>query len=231
MGKAKILIVDDEESMRKLIKKSLLYENYIVQEAACAETALKLLKNKAFDLIILDVMLGDLDGFEVIKKIKALGIKTPIILVSGRNEDYDKILGLGLGANNYITKPFNPALLCAHVKAQLRSYQEFSIACPQSSDFIIQGPFKFNLKTYRLYKNENLIDLSYKENLLIHFFLQHPRQVFTKQQIYESIWSETFIDDNAIMVYIHNLRKKLEDNPKSPKYIVTVWGIGYQFVP
>lgn len=226
-----ILIVDDEEYIRKLIKKSLVHENYSIMEADSGQTALEILKAEVFDLIILDVMLGDRDGFELIKEIKAMGIATPILLVSGRGEDYDKILGLGLGAVNYITKPFSPAILCAHVKAQLRSYREYAKSRASTSNFIIQGPFKFDLKAYRLYKDENFIDLSYKENLLMKFFMENPQQVFTKQQIYENVWSEIIIDDNAIMVYMHNLRKKIEDNHKTPKHIITVWGIGYKFVP
>lgn len=231
MAGERILIVDDEESVRKLIKKSLIHENYSIVEASSGQLALTILNDAVFDLIVLDVMLGDQDGFELVKEIKNLGIKTPIILVTGRCEDYDKILGLGLGANNYITKPFSPAILCAHVKAQIRSYKEFNKPQPNSSNFIIEGPFKFDLKTYRFYKNESLIDLSYKENQLMKFFIENPQQVFTKQQIYENMWSETIIDDNAIMVYMHNLRKKIEDCPKSPKHIITVWGIGYKFVP
>ncbi len=230
MANEKVLIVDDEEYIRKLIRKSLLLENYLIEEASCAEEALIHLKNNVFDLIILDVMLGDQDGFELIGKIKSLGVKTPIIFVSGRSEDYDKILGLGLGAVNYITKPFSPAILCAHVKAQIRSYQQYIEDKRISSSFIIEGPFKFDLKTYKFYKDEKLIDLSYKENLLIKFFMESPQQVFTKEQLYENIWSDTIIDDNAIMVYIHQLRRKIEDDPKYPKHIITVWGIGYKFV-
>lgn len=230
MAKQRILIVDDEDYMRKLIKKSLANENYLIEEASNGLEALTLLKNNIFDLVILDVMLNDEDGFELIKEIKGMGFRAPIIFVSGRGEEYDKILGLGLGANNYITKPFSPAILCAHVKAQLRSYREYSIEKATIPNFIINGPFKFDLKTYRLYKDERLIDLSYKENLLMKFFMENPEQVFTKEQLYENIWSDTIIDDNSIMVYIHQLRKKIENDPKSPKHIITVWGIGYKFI-
>jgi DNA-binding response OmpR family regulator len=231
MAKEKILIVDDEEYIRKAIKKSLVHEAYVFEEADSGETALAILRGGIFDLIILDVMLGDHDGFEMIRKIKMLGIRTPIIVVSGRSEDYDKILGLGLGADNYITKPFTPAILCAHVKALLRSYKEYNKTAANSFNFICTGPFKFDLNAYKLYKNDNFIDLSFKENLLMKFFMENPQQVFTKQQIYENLWSDTIIDDNAIMVYMHNLRKKVEDNPKSPKHILTVWGLGYKFIP
>lgn len=229
MAHEKILIIDDEEAVRRLIKRSLMQENYSFQEAGSGQEALEILHSEGFDLIILDVMLGDQDGFELIKEIKAMGITSPILFVSGRGEDYDQILGLGLGAANYITKPFSPAVLCAHVKAQFRTSKE--LLKSQGNLHILQGAFKFDLKAYKLYKNESFIDLSYKENLLMKFFMEHPQQVFTKQQLYENIWSETIIDDNAIMVYIHNLRKKIEDDPKAPKHIATVWGIGYKFVP
>ncbi len=227
----KILIIDDEEYIRKLVKKSLQYENYLIKEAACGESAIEVLKAETFDLIILDVMLGDIDGFELIKEIKRMGVATPVLFLSGRKEEYDKILGLGLGAVNYITKPFSPAVLCAYVKAQIRGFKEYSKADTNLPYLIIEGPFRFDLKTYKLYKNEVLIDLSYKETQLIKFFLENPHQIFTKQQIYENIWSETIIDDNAVMVYIHNLRKKIENNPKSPVHLETAWGIGYKFTP
>jgi DNA-binding response OmpR family regulator len=225
----KILIIDDEAAIRRLIKKSLMQENYCFQEAGSGQAALEILQSQVFDLIILDVMLGDQDGFELIKEIKARGSIAPILFVSGRTEDYDQILGLGLGAVNYITKPFSPAVLCAHVKAQLRACKEL-LKC-QGNLHILQGTFKFDLKAYKLYKNESFIDLSYKENMLMKFFMEHPQQVFTKQQLYENVWSDTIIDDNAIMVYIHNLRKKIEEDRKAPKHIATVWGIGYKFVP
>lgn len=231
MAKQRILIVDDEDYMRKLIKKSLINERYSIEEASNGIEALDLLGTKTFDLIVLDVMLKDDDGFELIKEIKGMGIKSPIIFVSGRSEDYDKILGLGLGASNYITKPFSPAILCAHVKAQLRSYKEHSGDKITLPNFMLNGPFKFDLRTYKLYKNDNPIDLSFKENLLMKFFMENPEQVFTKEQLYENIWNDTFIDDNSIMVFIHQLRKKIEENPKSPKHIITVWGIGYKFIP
>jgi DNA-binding response OmpR family regulator len=231
MAKEKILIIDDEDYIRKLIRKSLIHENYQLEEASSGQSALEILKSNTFDMIILDVMLEDYDGFELIKEIKKLGIKSSIFFVSGRCEDYDKILGLGLGADNYITKPFSPAVLCAHVKAQLRIHRDYVKISAVPSNLIIRNIFKFDLKTYKFYKEENLIDLSYKENLLMKLFMENPQQVFTKEQIYENVWHDTIIDDNAIMVYISNLRKKIENKPKSPKHIVTVWGIGYKFVP
>lgn len=232
MAKEKILIVDDEEYIRKLIKKSLINENYLIEEASSGNELLNKIKTNNFDLIILDIMLEDKDGFELIKEIKNLGINIPILLVSGRNEDYDKILGLGVGADDYITKPFNPAVLCARIKAHIRRYKELiKLQKNNSSNLIIHGPFKLDLKTYKFFKNDQEIDFSFKENMLIKFFMENPNQVFTKKQLYENVWNDTIIDNNSIMVYIRHLRKKIEDNSNKPKYIVTVWGIGYKFVP
>lgn len=231
MAKEKILIVDDEEYIRKIVKKSLLSENFLIEEASSGETMLKKIEDCSFDLIILDIMLEDQDGFELIKVVRSLGIQIPILLLSGRNEDYDKILGLGIGADDYITKPFNPAVLSARVKAHIRRYKELVKLQSNSSNLLKQGDFIFDLKTLKFYKNDKEIDLSYKENMLIKFFMENPRQVFTKQQLYENVWSDTIIDDNCIMVYIHHLRKKIEVKPDKPKHLQTIWGIGYKFVP
>lgn len=227
MSKEKILIVDDEASIRKLIKKSLSRENMTIYESENGEQTLELVKKISFDLIILDVMMEDIDGLEVLKKIRSNGINIPILIVSGRNEDYDEILGFGIGADDYITKPFSPAVLCARVKAHLRRKNEL-VDKPKTTIDI--GNLSFNLNTLKLYKNGTEIPLSSKETMLMKFFMENPNQVFSKEQLYRNIWGDTIIDDNSIMVYIRHLRIKIEDNPKQPSYIQTVWGIGYKFV-
>lgn len=227
MSKEKILIVDDEASVRRLIKKSLSRENMTIYESENGEQTLDLVKKISFDLIILDVMMEDIDGLEVLKKIRSNGINIPILIVSGRNEDYDEILGFGIGADDYITKPFSPAVLCARVKAHLRRKNEL-VDKPKTTIDI--GNLSFNLNTLKLYKNDTEIPLSSKETMLMKFFMENPNQVFSKEQLYRNIWGDTIIDDNSIMVYIRHLRIKIEDNPKQPSYIQTVWGIGYKFV-
>lgn len=209
MNNDKILIVDDEASIRRLIRRSLANENYNIIEADSGKLALDILENEIFGLIILDVNLGDYDGFELIKDIKYRGITTPIIFVSGRNEDYDKILGLGLGANNYITKPFSPAILCAHVKSQLRIIKEFSKVHTNTSNHINQGQFKFDLNSYKFYKNQQFIDLSYKENAIIRFFMENPNRVFTKEQIYENIWCDAIVASHFFCKKLHGKLQKL----------------------
>ncbi len=230
MANERIFIVDDEAYIRRMIKKSLINENYIIEEASSGNEVINKIISSSFDLIILDVMLQDTSGFELIREIKDLKIDVPILFVTGRKEDHDKILGLGLGADDYITKPFSPAVLCARVKAHIRRYKEFNKVKKSNLHLIVGGPFKFDLKTYKLYKDSREIDLSFKETMLIKFFMENPNQVFSKQQLYENVWNDTIIDDNSIMVYIRHLRKKIEDIPEKPKYIETVWGIGYKFV-
>lgn len=230
MSKEKILIADDEEYIRKIIKKTLSREDMLISEANCGKKVLNIITQKPFDLIILDIMIGDIDGLDIIKKIRTDDIHIPIILITGKKiKDYDKILGLGIGADDYITKPFNPAVLCAHVKAHLRRNKKINSLKQQTKEIIIE-PFRLKLNTYKLYKNDKEIPLSAKELMMIKFFMENPNQVFSKEQLYQNIWGDSIINDNSIMVYINHLRHKIESNPKKPKFIQTVWGIGYKFV-
>lgn len=228
MTKSKILVADDEEYVRKLVSAALESENMLVFHAKNGREALEMVQDQAFDLIILDILMGDINGYDVIAKMRALGIGTPVFLLSGKNEDHDKIIGFGIGADSYITKPFSPAVLCAQVRTHIRRYHELLEAKEKTSKIVL-GPFVFNLKTYTCLKNGTEMLLSSKEALLMKFFMEHPNQVFTKEQLYQNIWNETIIDDNTIMVYIRHLRLKIEDNPDKPKFIQTVWGLGYRF--
>ena len=169
-----------------------------------------------------------MEGFDIIKQIRARGNTTPVIIISGRSEDYDALYGLSVGADDYITKPFRPVVLGAKVMALLR---RAGSASAESSSSIIRKIFRYDTSTLRFYKNEQEIELSSKENSLILLFMQNPNQVFTKEMIYEHVWGNTIIvDDNSIMVYISRLRNKIEENPQNPRYIQTVRGLGYRFV-
>ena len=168
-----------------------------------------------------------IDGFQVIQAIRNQGLKIPIIIISGRKEDYDTLYGLDIGADDYITKPFNPIILGAKVKALIRRSQN---GLPGSSDLIIAGPFQYNTSTLRFYKNGIEIPLSSKENAMMKLFIDNVNRIFSKDMLYELIWGETIIDENSIMVYINRLRQKIEENPGSPQYIQTVRGLGYRFV-
>lgn len=225
----KVLIVDDDPSICKLLEKVMHSNDLETTVADSGQAALHLLKNHAYDMILMDVMLGDMEGFEVIRALRSQGIKTPVMIVSGRNEDYDSLYGLSIGADDYITKPFRPLVLGAKVKALIRRSRNLSSDSPEQLEC---GPFSYNTSTMRFYKDGGEIFLSSKESSLMLLFMKHPGQVFTKEMIYEHVWGNTIaVDDNAIMVYINRLRSKIEEDRQKPAHIMTVRGLGYRFVP
>ncbi|WP_017416980.1 response regulator transcription factor [Clostridium tunisiense] len=228
MGKAKILIVEDEEAIRKLIYRTLTLEGMLVYQAESGEEGLEMVANTDFDLIILDILMDGISGYEVAQTIRNSNLQLPIIFLSGKREDEDIIRGLNIGADSYITKPFSPSVLGAQVKSQLKRREEI-LNKNTFAMSLVHGPFRFDLNGYKFYKNDLEIKLSSKEIKLIKFFMENPNQVFTKEELYENIWNNNDVDYNSIMVYMKYLRNKIEDNPSKPKYIKTIWGIGYQF--
>ncbi len=225
----KVLIVDDDPAVLKLLEKVMHSNDLETTVADSGLAALNFIKNHTYDMILMDVMLGDMEGFEVIKKLRGQGIQTPVMIVSGRNEDYDSLYGLSLGADDYITKPFRPLVLGAKVKALIRRYKNQVL---DSSDILECGPFSYNTSTMRFYNKGEEIVLSSKESSLMLLFLKHPGQVYTKEMIYEHVWGNSVaVDDNAIMVYINRLRGKIEEDRQKPAHIVTVRGLGYRFIP
>ncbi|MDK2968369.1 MULTISPECIES: response regulator transcription factor [Clostridia] len=225
----KVLIVDDDPAVLKLLEKVMRSNDLETTVADSGLAALNYIKNHTYDMILMDVMLGDMEGFEVIKKLRSQGIQTPVMIVSGRNEDYDSLYGLSLGADDYITKPFRPLVLGAKVKALIRRYKNQIL---ESSDILECGPFSYNTSTMRFYNKGEEIILSSKESSLMLLFLKHPGQVYTKEMIYEHVWGNSVaVDDNAIMVYINRLRSKIEEDRQKPAHIVTVRGLGYRFIP
>lgn len=224
----KVLIVDDDVMIQRLLKKVMHSNQLNCDTASSGEEALTLIFNNTYSLILLDINMEGIDGFEVIETIRQRGIMTPIIVVSGKSEDYDTLYGLELGADDYITKPFNPVVLGAKVKALIRRSQQVS---SNGSPILSRGPFAFNQSTLRLQKNGEDIPLSSKETQLMAFFMDHPGQVFSKSQIYQQVWNDMIVDENTVTVHINHLRAKIEDNSRDPHYILTVWGLGYKFVP
>ena len=227
----KVLIVDDDPAICKLLEKVMHSNDLDTDVADCGVSALSLLarNSSSYALVLLDVMLGDMEGFEVIKQMRSQGIKTPVIIVSGRSEDYDSLYGLSIGADDYITKPFRPLVLGAKVKALIRRNKDLIL---NHSDVLECGPFSYHSSTMRFYRNGEELTLSARESAILLLFLRHPNQVFTKEMIYEQVWGNSVIvDDNAIMVYINRLRSKIEDDKQKPRHIVTVRGLGYRFVP
>lgn len=225
----KVLIVDDDPAICKLLEKVMRSCELEPAVVTSGTQALTVLEADRFDLILLDVELGDIEGFDVIQAIRARGDTTPVMIISGRSEDYDMLYGLSLGADDYVTKPFRPQILGGKAKALIRRSKSF---LQQKDDQLMCGPFTYETATMRFYKNGEELNLSAKERTLLLLFIQHPQQVFTKDMIYEQVWSNLVaVDDNAIMVYVNRLRSKIETDARAPKHIITIRGLGYRFVP
>ena len=223
----KVLIVDDDEAVLNMLYKVIRSNGIEADTVASGEKALEMLAANSYDLILLDVNMHGMDGFQVVQNIRKKGLKTPIIIVSGRKEDYDTLYGLDIGADDYVTKPFNPVTLGAKVKALIRRSRG---SLPGADNELTAGPFRYNTSTLRFYKNDQEIVLSSKENAMMKLFLDNVNRIFSKDMLYELIWGEAIIDENAIMVYVNRLRQKIEDDPAKPRYIQTVRGLGYRFV-
>ena len=220
-----VLIVDSDESVLSILNKAVQSAGMESKTVSCGEEALELVRKQSFDLILLDVNLQGMDGFQVIRSLRAAGYTIPIMIVSSRKEDYDTLYGLDIGADDYITKPFNPVVLAAKVKALIRRSRG-----GMGGNVITAGPFRYHTSTLRFYKNNQEIILTSRENAMMKLFLDNVNRVFSKEMLYELIWGEAIVDENAIMVYINRLRQKIEENPAHPKFIQTVRGLGYRFV-
>ena len=222
-----VLIVDDDEAVLTMLYKVIRSNGIEADTAASGEEALERTAQRTYDLILLDVNLMGMDGFQVVQTLRQRGVRTPIIIVSGRKEDYDTLYGLDIGADDYVTKPFNPVTLGAKVKALIRRSRNH---LPGVDSVIAAGPFQYNTSTLRFYKNGREILLSSKENAMMKLFIDNVNRIFSKDMLYDLIWGEAIIDENAIMVYVNRLRQKIEEDPSNPKYIQTVRGLGYRFV-
>lgn len=222
-----ILVVDDDKSIRNLIKVYLENEGYNILEASNGAEALIMLNENKFDLVILDVMMPILDGISTCMKIRESYIM-PIIFLSAKDEEIHKIEGLTVGADDYITKPFGSMELIARVKAQLRRYKKFNSE-PQNSSSITIDDLAINFDTHEVTVRGDKIKLTPKEFDILECLAKNKGVVFSVQKLYETIWNEKFaVSDTSIVVHITNLRQKIEIDPKSPKYIKTVWGVGYK---
>lgn len=226
----KILIVDDERPIVEILKINLQKENYIVFEAYDGEEAVSKALTVNPDLILLDVMLPKLDGFSVCKKIREKS-SVPILMLTAREEEVDKVLGLELGADDYITKPFSVRELMARIKANMRrSTNAFAEESRNDADSLEIGCFTLDFNRYELYKNGKLIDLTIREFDLIKFLASQPNKIFSRQSLLESVWDyEYYGDVRTVDVTVRRVREKIEDDPSEPKYIMTKRGVGYYF--
>lgn len=233
MRNDKILVVDDDVSIRRLIWKSLQSTGLLIYQSDSVEKTLDIMTRVKFDLFILDISLEyENDGYHLAQLIRNQDPMVPIVFLSGKTNEADIITGLETGADLYLTKPFTPNVLRAQIIATLdRAKVVRKGQSVQSEREIICGPFRLDLNRYQLFKNEESIKLSSKEIKLMQFFMENPNQVFSKEQIYNSVWGNDQVDANTIMVFMNHLRSKIEDNPKNARFLKTVWGIGYTFTP
>jgi DNA-binding response OmpR family regulator len=229
MENARILVVDDDREIAGAIEKLLLLEGYEVVKAYNGLEALDALVADGIRLIILDVMMPKLDGLSTTLRIREKK-NIPIILLSAKSEDSDKILGLSMGADDYVTKPFNPQELVARVKSQLRRYMHLGVmgSCPHSAQIKSGGLF-LDKSTKLLTVDGEAVKLTAKEYGILELLIENAGTVFPAEKIYESVWQEpAYSVENTVMVHIRRIREKIEINPKEPKYLKVVWGIGYK---
>ncbi len=226
----KILIVDDEKPIVEILKINLMKDGYTVFEAYDGEEAVNKAMATEPDLILLDVMLPKLDGFSVLKKIREKS-SVPILMLTAREEEFDKVLGLELGADDYITKPFSIRELMARVKANMRRTEtDFADRQEKAVDKLEIGCFVLDYNRYELYKSGNPVEITIREFDLIKFLASQPNKVFSRQSLLESVWGyEYYGDDRTVDVTVRRLREKVEDDPSEPKYIMTKRGVGYYF--
>ena len=226
---AKILIVDDEPRIRELIREHLQYAGYVCEEAGDGSAALSLLSGGGFDLVILDLMLPEMNGFDICREIRAQK-NTPIIMVSAKKDDIDKIRGLGLGADDYMTKPFSPSELVARVKAHLARYERLIGSGVQENDIIEIRGIRIDKTARRVWVNDEEKQFTTKEFDLLTFLAENPNHVFTKEELFREIWDMESVGDIAtVTVHIKKIREKIEMNTNKPQYIETIWGVGYRF--
>ena len=223
----KILIADDEADIRNLIKIALEENGYTVLAARNGREALDILMSDNINLAVLDVMMPVMDGFNLLRKIREHST-VPVIMLTARTDDMDKVLGLGLGADDYISKPFSVSELIARVGAHLRRSNEY-LQWVEKTARITYGNLSVDKEKCCVSKNGETIELGAKEYKLLLYFMENPERIFTKRQLYNAVWEEEYYyDDNTIMVHISRIRSRIEDDPQKPKYLKTVRGIGYK---
>ncbi|OPA80092.1 DNA-binding response regulator [Paenibacillus selenitireducens] len=231
--KNSVLIIEDDHSIIEMVESYLTKDGYDVTIATNGEEGVIRFGEAQgqFDLVLVDLMMPKLDGMEVIKMIRDRSL-VPILIMSAKDGDVDKAIGLGFGADDYIAKPFSMIELSARIKAIIRratQYSNIEIKA-ETEPMLMMGDLRIDLNNYTVFKNEESLKLTSKEFELLKLFAAHPNRVYTKAQIYNQIWNDEYYgDENVINVHMRRLREKIEDNPSEPRYIKTLWGIGYKW--
>lgn len=222
----RILIVEDEPALANVIKDYLKNELFDVEICTEGDKAVEVFNKYRPSLLILDLMLPGMNGYEICKKVRMTSV-IPILILSAKTDEFDKVMGLNLGADDYLTKPFRPKELVARVNALIRRSQVFN---KNNLEVIDVGNIRIFIKEYKVEKDNVNMDLSKKEFELLLFLAKNPKQVFTREHLYEGVWGlDSYGDLDTVTVTINRLRQKIEENPATPKHILTVWGVGYKF--
>ncbi|MFM9327370.1 response regulator transcription factor [Paenibacillus mesotrionivorans] len=223
-----ILVVDDEKDILDLLEIYLTNDGYNILKASDGLEALDVVSKQVVDLVILDVMMPKLDGIQTCLKIREQR-NMPIIMLSAKSQDMDKIMGLSTGADDYMSKPFNPLELMARVKSQLRRYTRLNVPNARKENEIEIDDLIINTTTHEVKVDGRDVKLTPREFAILDLLARNRGMVFSIERIYESVWGEAFFEsDNTVMVHIRKIREKTEENPRQPKYIKTVWGVGYK---
>lgn len=232
MQKSRILIVDDDDVIADAVAMYLRREGFEPGRAADGLEAVSMAKAESWSLVLLDVMLPGIDGFEVCRQLRTQGIDWPILFLTARGEEIDQVLGLGLGGDDYIMKPFSGAALMARVKAHLRRYRELKEQGTQKagSEVLCCGDLTVDLAACEVRRDGRPVPLTAREYELLRYFVTHRGRVLTKGQIYSQVWGDEYLaDENTVMVHIRRLREKIEADPSVPRHVLTVRGLGYRF--
>ncbi|SCW75709.1 DNA-binding response regulator, OmpR family, contains REC and winged-helix (wHTH) domain [Paenibacillus tianmuensis] len=228
MAQSTILLVDDEKEIIDLLEIYLKNEGYRLLRASNGIEALSVLQKEDVDLIVLDIMMPKMDGIEACLKIREQK-HMPIIMLSAKSQDMDKILGLSTGADDYVSKPFNPLELVARIKSQLRRYTRLNVQRPNKEHELEIDELTINTATHEVKLDGRDIKLTPREFAILELLARHRGTVWSIEKIYETVWKEAYFDsDNTVMVHIRKIREKIEENPRKPKFIKTVWGVGYK---
>lgn len=226
MEKLTVLVVDDDREIVESIAIFLQADGYLVRKAYNGLEALDIVMTENVHLIILDIMMPELDGIKTLLKVRE-SKNLPIILLSAKSEDADKILGLTAGADDYITKPFNPSELVARVKSQLRRYTQLGAMQIKETQIVIRG-LVLDTESKSVTVDGEAVRLTPLEYKILELLCRHPGKVFSTEEIYRQVWNDDIVSDNAIAVHVRHIREKIEINPKKPRYLKVVWGVGYK---
>lgn len=224
----RILLVEDDPEIRGMLGDYLRTENFEVTDARDGEEACRLFSGRGFDLVLLDLMIPKISGMDVLAHIRGESV-VPVIILSAKDTETDKTLGLALGADDYITKPFSVAEVLARIKANIRRTTQYAACAEPEPALLAAGELIMNLSDYTVTKAGKRVELTAKEFEILKLLMQNPKKVYTKKQLYSLVWNDAYLgDENAVNVHISRLRGKIEEDARNPRYVLTVWGIGYK---